>query len=443
MINRVAHKDLAKRYLAQNGNQSGMAGAEILHSVLNSVTVGAFAGVFLAITIYSWFFGLISGLLSAVLAMLFGAIFSALSQILSGAIVAPFRVGLDRYYFHLRKTGSRTSVTKLFEGYDHFLEFATVEAAKEVAILWLPLVIRVVAVIVCAVIVAISGGIGGALGGAAYGRRNYYGFYGFDSTYGTYMGAAKGVAVGLVIGGLLLIAAFIAAFVLQVYKQLQFWAVDWIQADRPDLKSDQVLNYSKQLTKGHIWELFVYRLSFIGWDALSFITGGIAGIVYVQPYRNMTSALVYEQLKGGAIELQSIPGNSDVHDLTRQIKRTRYDISIEKKPIENTGAQPQPELKGVAGMYAGSRFQLKPDQVVVLGRDSAVAQIVFSQGAEKISRRHCSVVFSSRLQQYQLVDYSSNGTFVAGSRLQPNVPVTLPRGTMVALGSNDNIICLV
>lgn len=435
MINRMAHKDLAKRYLAQNGNQSGMAGAQVLSSVLMTVTRTAFGGIFAALVVYAWVCGFISGLLGGILTGLVIAFFSALTDVLSSAIVAPFRVGLGRYYFHLRKNGTRTSVTKLFEGYDYFLEFATVEGTRMVAVLWLPTLLRIAGGVLFGIIVLVSGGIGGAVGSMS--RSSYW----FGSSYGSYVGTARGLVAGAVIGFLVLAAAYIASWVLEIYKKMQYWAVNWIQADHPGMNADQVLNYSKQMTKGHIWDLFVYELSFIGWNLLSFVTGGIAGMVYVQPYYNMTSALLYEELKGGPIELAGIPGNSDVHDISRQLKRSHYDVSLEKAPLPDAAAQP--ELKGVAGMYAGSSFRLKPDQAVVLGRDASVAQIVFSQGAEKISRRHCSVVFSSRLQKYQVVDYSSNGTFVAGSRLQPNVPVTLPRGTMMALGSNDNVICLV
>ena len=99
-------------------------------------------------------------------------------------------------------------------------------------------------------------------------------------------------------------------------------------------------------------------------------------------------------------------------------------------------------LEGVAGMYAGSSYPLEPNQPVILGRDPAYAKIVFSQGAQKISRRHCEVMFNSRVQKYRVTDFSSNGTYVNGSRLPANSPVLLTRGTELALGDNNNIIRL-
>lgn len=85
---------------------------------------------------------------------------------------------------------------------------------------------------------------------------------------------------------------------------------------------------------------------------------------------------------------------------------------------------------------------MEPNQPVILGRDPAYAKIVFSQGAQKISRRHCEVMFNSQVQKYRVTDFSSNGTYVNGSRLPANSPVLLTRGTELALGDNNNIIRL-
>ena len=48
---------------------------------------------------------------------------------------------------------------------------------------------------------------------------------------------------------------------------------------------------------GQKWKSFVLDLSFIGWNILSAITLGIVGVFYVDPYKNMTDAALYEALK--------------------------------------------------------------------------------------------------------------------------------------------------
>ena len=79
---------------------------------------------------------------------------------------------------------------------------------------------------------------------------------------------------------------------------------DYIIYENPNLTASQALRMSKAMTDGHKWNLFVFELSFFGWELLSVFTCGILGIVYVAPYRNMAHAGVYEELKD-----QGIRGN--------------------------------------------------------------------------------------------------------------------------------------
>jgi len=59
---------------------------------------------------------------------------------------------------------------------------------------------------------------------------------------------------------------------------------------------EQAFALSKQMMTGNKWNAFVLDLSFIGWDILSGCTLGILGIFYVEPYRNLTYAALYEEL---------------------------------------------------------------------------------------------------------------------------------------------------
>lgn len=47
---------------------------------------------------------------------------------------------------------------------------------------------------------------------------------------------------------------------------------------------NECLNESKKVTKGHKWELFVFDLSFIGWDILCTLSLGI-GFLWLLPYK--------------------------------------------------------------------------------------------------------------------------------------------------------------
>lgn len=434
MVNRVADKENAKSILKHNGNQAAMIGMEILYMIISTLTVTTMMAAFSAAAVSIYGTTLISFVMSFIgdlsrasswgyyspsllfspfkfilMALLFVLLVAA-SGIVTEMLKAPFEVARYRYYLHLRKNGTRTSAKSIFEGFDFFVQFAIVTGTREIVIQWLPVVIAVATVILTFVFL-LSGVIGFAV--------------------------------------LILMVGIIAAVVISIYRRLQLWPMAWIQADHPQLSAQQVIARCKEMTAGHIGDLLIFELSYLGWWLLNNITGGIAGLIYVTPYYNMAKALVFEELKGRAIALDAIQSSIvegsvliNPDDLAKMINNIVVQIEGEKKQSQPAVQKYEPALLGISGMYAGSSFPLTPDQPVILGRDGATAQIVFSQGAQKISRRHCEVMFNSQTQQYRVTDFSSNGTYVNGGRLPANSPVMLARGTQISLGDSNNIMKL-
>jgi len=81
-----------------------------------------------------------------------------------------------------------------------------------------------------------------------------------------------------------------------VIAGLRYSMLWFVLADDPELTARQALQRSKDLTKGHLRDLFVLALSFLGWILLGIVTLGI-GFLWIVPYIQTTWALVYEGLK--------------------------------------------------------------------------------------------------------------------------------------------------
>ena len=64
-----------------------------------------------------------------------------------------------------------------------------------------------------------------------------------------------------------------------------------------DMDKEQVFALSKQMMDGNKWDTFVLDLSFFLWDILGACTLGILNIFYVEPYRRLTRAGLYQALK--------------------------------------------------------------------------------------------------------------------------------------------------
>lgn len=96
-------------------------------------------------------------------------------------------------------------------------------------------------------------------------------------------------------------------------------------------------------------------------------------------------------------------------------------------------------ITGLTGMYAGQTIPLANREELIIGRDNANCNLIVDQNAEKVSRKHCGIAYIADSGNYQVVDYSSNGTSVdGGNRLVANMPTILQPGTVIALGSREN-----
>lgn len=76
-------------------------------------------------------------------------------------------------------------------------------------------------------------------------------------------------------------------------KSYEYLMVPYILAENPTMSSKDVLSLSKRMMDGEKGDAFILSLSFIGWDFLSLITCGLAGIFYVNPYYLATFTELY------------------------------------------------------------------------------------------------------------------------------------------------------
>lgn len=449
-MNRAEIKETAKSYMRQNNNHGGMVGVEILYNLLFDAATAAI----ISLTVVTSFLSGIASFVSSAISSLTAAVgvSSTFVSLLTGGtlarygimivLAAPVQIGLIRYYLRIVETNRRPKVVSVFDPFENYKNVVRVCWSEWIRTTLLPSVVSAVAGALIAVAFGATAIVQAVL---SYGRD------------------LSGLAMFI----FLMACVSIACLALSIYMWYKTWAMRWILAENHDAPVDQVLAQSAQITEGHFWELVVFELSFVGWRFLRAITFGLVGVFYVDPYYHMSCALLYQELKKSPVKVISATDDfsqvdsdklvSYLHYLESQIQKVENKCDNNENQINSlrvkvwnqkqgdgsdTKLEKEIAILGVAGMYTGAKFPLQPDHPVLVGRDKTVVQIVFTEGAEKISRRHCSVMFNSKEQKYQVIDYSSNGTYVNGSKLPTNVPVLVKRGTELALGNTKNVIRL-
>lgn len=149
-----------------------------------------------------------------------------------------------------------------------------------------------------------------------------------------------------------------------------------------------------------------------------------------------------------------VPGLSQMVQLIIEvIIAYKADIEWNKRPVASPAPIPVPNpvvpdmnqpvgsgrMSALSGMYAGAVFSMKDNEDLTFGRDPMRCQIIFDDKSPEVSKCHCSVRYSAMGNKYIVTDYSKNGTFTDDNRrLQPNMPVALPAGATIYLGSRKN-----
>lgn len=116
-------------------------------------------------------------------------------------------------------------------------------------------------------------------------ETGFKGFKQFGSSLGAYF--FMGLFIGLW-SILFVIPGIIAGF--------RYSMTFFVLADNPTMSGLAAIRKSKEMMKGHKWELFVLLISFFWWYILGTITFGLA-YIYVIPYMEATIANFYEKLK--------------------------------------------------------------------------------------------------------------------------------------------------
>lgn len=95
----------------------------------------------------------------------------------------------------------------------------------------------------------------------------------------------------------------------------------------------------------------------------------------------------------------------------------------------------------VQGDYLGAIIHIRPEQKISIGRDGNSVDMIVN--LPFVSRNHCSLIYHSDTAEYEIMDYSSNGTFVnGGKRLLPDEAYILKPGSELSFGSTETIFKL-
>lgn len=92
----------------------------------------------------------------------------------------------------------------------------------------------------------------------------------------------------------------------------------------------------------------------------------------------------------------------------------------------------------IKGAYLGSIIRIKPEQKIMIGRDGTEADMIIN--LPYVSRNHCTLLYHHDTMEYEIVDFSANGTYVNGDkRLLKNETYLLKPGSELSFGEKGTL----
>lgn len=86
-----------------------------------------------------------------------------------------------------------------------------------------------------------------------------------------------------------------------IIKGYSYFMVPYITAENPRMTAKRAFEISKKAMSGNKWNLFVFQLSFLGWELLCVLTCGL-GFLFLAPYYEAAMTEFYKYVKEQALE---------------------------------------------------------------------------------------------------------------------------------------------
>lgn len=165
---------------------------------------------------------------------------------------------------------------------------------------------------------------------------------------------------------------------------------------------------------------------------------GVLGMI-ATPRRKKRLAGIPEGRQGTEIRPhgQDVAGENLVKE-RQEIKETVAD-KVPEVPVQPVAKmEARGVMVGLSGDYQGAEIPFRDGETLKIGRDVS-NDLIFSN-AERISRFHCSLTWIAEKQKFQIVDKSSNGSFINGLEecIPQNIAIYLEPGTILDLGNAQN-----
>lgn len=193
----------------------------------------------------------------------------------------------------------------------------------------------------------------------------------------------------------------------------------------------------ERVNKAQEYQKDFFLWLFLGISAVSAVCGIVGILTTPRRKRQMASVPEAGRSMEPRLQVQDTVRENPVQK-EQEIREAVLDRMPEApvQPAVQKGARGV--MVGLSGDYQGAEIPFRDGETLKIGRD--VSNDLIFANAERISRFHCSLTWIAEKQKFQIVDKSSNGSFINGLEecIPQNIAIYLEPGTILDFGNEQN-----
>ena len=116
------------------------------------------------------------------------------------------------------------------------------------------------------------------------------------------------------------------------------------------------------------------------------------------------------------------------------------ETAVEEETEKPQKVERMGKVRAISGPVEGEAFKLPQKNEIIIGSDPSQSHWIIKD--KSVSRKHCSLRYQALENIYIVTDFSTNGTFADGERLEKGVPTPLMSGAELTFARGETKIKL-
>lgn len=194
-------------------------------------------------------------------------------------------------------------------------------------------------------------------------------------------------------------------------------------------------------SRGHTVIIHTQQQDYISYQKLNELEAVLCDYDFVRCHQSFLVSLHHiteSSLTSLQIAAVKIPISRRYQPVLKEVLNQNRHHILSPSPTVGEKKKDYGALICTRGVYLGSIIRICPEQAITIGREAGTVDIQINYPLA--SRLHCVLLYHADRQEYEITDYSTNGTYIERSkRLVPGITYTLSKDTTLYFGDPETI----